>query len=1192
MRTHVLRASLACLLLASVGTRGSAMDEAARQATLARVEALHPAGIVFARPVHGPKLRALFVIYDSSIGAAACVARRLEMEWDAVGWCKLWHKPSPELIQRALDALQRDWDVIVVGGRLAFRHFPAEVQHALYEKAIAGTGVVVLTHEHPFPREIVGTMETVPAETVLAGVALGAFEGPSKRKAPAENAKGSLDPFGRFIPAGYEWKSFAKDYRKKADGTTRKQVRVVRLPFRGAGWGVQASLISAPAGGVSSPALRITDETYLSMLCKAIRWAAGQTPAVRVLHVTPEGQTCAPAQAVEARVALDAGKALGAARLVWTVRTGALGKVAHGTEAIEIAAGAQEAAFTLPALGAGCYYLDVQLQVDGKTVDWGSGFFRVRGAARIEAIETAKPGFDRGERVTGTVWIADAPPKSRLAVSLADGRGRVLARTEMLAGAGASTFELAVPEAVNGITFALRAAVIAEGVEQAEATVYVPIRRPDPDFVWNLCLAEDNQDWFLARLRRRVLRPYRVDADNYFGARPYQALLLGRDGIAAQGRPFLYGGLVDEKRFGEFEAKLRATVRALTPTGLLYVNTGDDTHPATSVPEAFHEAFRAYLKRKHGDLAGLQKAWGVEVAGWEAVDQAFIDDRKKEKNFAPITDALLFCEDHFFNGLGRLRTAGREEHPEVRIGQFAVGGFGMGLGAYLQNVDYFAPYYRDVKVEILGAFHGKLPHGYYGSNGGYFGTSGSPDLRANEPWYTLLSGGNIVHFWYTPARLEGDFSVHPLRAGVWWRNAAEIKRGIGMQVLRAERRVDPVAILYSRESGYANKHASQISEIANSRKNVNGILHDLGLQYRYVSGPQVAAGVLDRTATRLLVLPYCQAVGQDEADAIRAFVEAGGTVLADTRPAVWDELCRPLERGRLDDVFGIQRTQADAYVVYGDLTLTRGVPGLDANAVIDSTTADSSVAPATAQAHAKLGDTPAVLVNAFGEGRGVLLNTFIGRYRLRQADGKSQAWTALYRWVVEEAGVPTDRIRAEQKGAPAIAVRRVSWTNESMELLGVRKRGLGAETYPVEVTLTLPAPRHIYGMRDGKYFGKTETFTDAFRASQTRFYALLPYKVEGLAIELPERAHRGEVLEGRVALQTAGGAPAPHVLLVQVLDKHGAPLHVFEQKLWAHKGAAALHVPLAYNEAPGAYTVRVQDIPTGVVGEATFTVED
>ena len=142
-----------------------------------------------------------------------------------------------------------------------------------------------------------------------------------------------------------------------------------------------------------------------------------------------------------------------------------------------------------------------------------------------------------------------------------------------------------------------------------------------------------------------------------------------------------------------------------------------------------------------------------------------------------------------------------------------------------------------------------------------------------------------------------------------------------------------VAILYSRESGYANKYASEISELGNARKSVNAILHDLGLQYRYVSGPQVAAGVLDKTATRLLILPYCQALRQDEADAIRAFVKAGGTVLADTRPAVWDELCRPLDKGRLDDVFGIQRTHAGKYVVYGDLTLTRAVPGLDAKEI-------------------------------------------------------------------------------------------------------------------------------------------------------------------------------------------------------------------------------------------------------------------
>ena len=51
----------------------------------------------------------------------------------------------------------------------------------------------------------------------------------------------------------------------------------------------------------------------------------------------------------------------------------------------------------------------------------------------------------------------------------------------------------------------------------------------------------------------------------------------------------------------------------------------------------------------------------------------------------------------------------------------------------------------------------------------------------------------------------------------------------------------------------------------------------------------------------------------------RRFVEAGGTVLADLRPGVFDEHVKPVPGGQLDDLFGIRRQGSPVAPLQDDL---------------------------------------------------------------------------------------------------------------------------------------------------------------------------------------------------------------------------------------------------------------------------------
>ena len=312
----------------------------------------------------------------------------------------------------------------------------------------------------------------------------------------------------------------------------------------------------------------------------------------------------------------------------------------------------------------------------------------------------------------------------------------------------------------------------------------------------------------------------------------------------------------------------------------------------------------------------------------------------------------------------------------------------------------------------------------------------------------------------------------------------------------------------------------------------------------------------------------------------------------EVRPlGVWDDLCRRPPQGQLDDVFGVTRaapssTQAGG----GDLTAAAALPGLAAGERIDQAKADRAVTATTAKAYGTVAGAPALLVNRFGKGTAVLVNTYVGRYTLCRDEGAAAPWLAFYRWVFETAGLDVDRVAVAAGGQPALGVRRVHHRGGAAEWLGVYKSGLSCEAYPIRIDFTLPEARHVYDVRAGAYLGHVQTFAQPFEAMETRYFSLLPYRVEAVGLELAGKAARGTVLEARAELKTDGAPAGNHAFLVTVTGADGAEIPCFEQRVWAEQGRAAIRLPLAFNEKPGTYTLVVRDVPTGATARERFTL--
>ena len=145
---------------------------------------------------------------------------------------------------------------------------------------------------------------------------------------------------------------------------------------------------------------------------------------------------------------------------------------------------------------------------------------------------------------------------------------------------------------------------------------------------------------------------------------------------------------------------------------------------------------------------------------------------------------------------------------------------------------------------------------------------------------------------------------------------------------------------------------------------------------------------------------------------------------------------------------------------------------------------------------------------------------------------------------------------------------------------------------PSRVTVRFDGTRQVYNIRAGKYLGQAAGDTTMLDPVAPTCYALLPYRVTGVEVQVPASARRGQIVPVRLAVKTAGGGEiARHVLRVDVLWPDGSPRTYYSRNLDTVAGKAEMTIPLALNDARGTWRVRVKDIATGTTTEKTFKVE-
>ena len=417
----------------------------------------------------------------------------------------------------------------------------------------------------------------------------------------------------------------------------------------------------------------------------------------------------------------------------------------------------------------------------------------------------------------------------------------------------------------------------------------------------------------------------------------------------------------------------------------------------------------------------------------------------------------------------------------------------------------------------------------------------------------------------------------------------------------------------------------------------------MALQYNFVGKDRIAAGDLSSGEYKVFIMPQSVAVCVEEVQQIRAFVQAGGTLVADCRAADLDGHGRDVGGaniagyfpandnadldgheadyggGQLDDVFGIAHGPARTFAKTVAGTGNEGALQLEGKQLRGLQPADATVIEVTGKALAHSGEVPLVIVNKFGSGRAIFLNLEVADYAYLRLKGNSvSSLPDLMESVFALADVkPQIRVLgADGKSLPGTEIVRFS--NGGCEQVGVFRNpqtddgGFGA--YPKlladsnvpdidpnlsvnidnsllekeeDVTIEWTSSGQIYDVRGRKDLGQTSTVKTKLDPWSALVFTRSQQALPGLKVEI-RGARAGEMAD--VVLTGEGSLPDGtfRVVHLEFRIPGGDAYDLYARNVIVQSSPYVERIPFAVNDPKGNWKVIAHDLATGQVVEVPF----
>ncbi len=816
----------------------------------------------WAQPYALGKTRVLFFTDGRGTNPRECVElmQRFDIDAEAVFWARIvdssdthWH--GGEIGEmRMIELLGQQWDCYVFFG-VPFTNLSAEQQYKVLRPVADGAGLVM-----------VGTNE----KRVLKDDNL-IVDWPARTRAPLGDAFSIGKGRGARLPAQPD------------------------IPYY-IGWEVEY-------------------DYWAEKLGHAILWASGHEPKMTMT-----------VDAAADEVAWDATKTF-----TLDARGEAVGEDAHATMRVRTAGGptidlperalpGKAFSVQVGTLPAGDWHFDAWV-VSSKGVEtWASVPFTVTASPALSGVLLDAEWGETGDMISGKAMIAGAAaPTDSVRVGLFDRRGRML-KQEMLA-----------PE--NGeVRFAFEIEPWMPMMVRVDAAL---LRNPPGD---EPAMVMDSADAYVRVTRRNRGKFNFLIWDTPRGAlAPYAEQSLAENSMTLQlksGNPPLMVSAFDvawvpyttrimsDKKTDDgimkpfcwndkeaVAAHVQAKAEEYMPTrehGAFVWSLGDEVHTQGSCLSPYcADAYRDYLDLVYGSLDALNGSWGTNFANWDEVGLSKEGDNLEtnslaEGNYPRWFDRKAFQSYNFVQFCGAYADAYSAIDPEGLTGFEGAGRFSRGddLDLIVRNNGFWSPY-PGVADEVIRSI---APRDFPRAN--WMGYTKDADSLLSKYWRMVTRGNDAVWFWRWDCigRFHGwlaaDLRPYPAVKEIL-KDTQVVRDGLGDLLLHSEMLDDEIAVLYSYPSTLACELGEGVTygSYENAHVSFHEIVRDLGYQFSYVTDRMLRLGEFEADKYRMLILPRIEALGEAEAAVIRQYVEDGGVVIADSRPAIYDGHCKPLEAG-------------------------------------------------------------------------------------------------------------------------------------------------------------------------------------------------------------------------------------------------------------------------------------------------------
>lgn len=646
-------------------------------------------------------------------------------------------------------------------------------------------------------------------------------------------------------------------------------------------------------------------EYYFSILGKALLHAAGREPAVRIEPAAVAVEV--PRQNLPATPAAFtiAGAVRPGMAVHYEIRDRANRVIARGSREAGADAAASRLEPEFPVVPPGLYVVDAWLKRGGLTVDWASAAVTVTGPKYLKAVVADKDSFARTEGICGRLDVATAPPAGHtVVVTLWDTHKRLEQRLEL--AASETTFRFApIPHPLS------RAYRIEASVRDGDAVA-------DFQECWTGLPSSDIEDFQFvvwdaalggraAQVRMQLFKDHGLTG--YFDMAQY----LGRDDLMKSADLLVQNNLTawplcyglwswSPKRYGDlangpWKAQLRKVYTDRTDAYKRYgtLAYGIDSESDADVDETWNvpagrDDYRNYLQGRHGDLAGLNKVWGTSFASFDDIGFVSLMEAKTARQPTRWMEQQRYKRDRFNDAAEYSAKLVREFVPGARVSHDiavvpAKPSWDMPrmtgvIDAFIQSdLEHFDKRNRH-----------RLGSGYW--FGYYQNELGEWQMRT-KPWESLFQGGKAIAWWPGNLAFTTDLSEPLLCLKQGSEEIREIRAGAGQLLMAADKRVDPILILWSWESWMAAIYNPLETDWTTAVTGFINLFRRLGLEHQCVGEDFLRDKLRFGPAQRVLVLPASQSLSKAAAEKVREFAAAGGIVMADYRPATMDEYLRP-----------------------------------------------------------------------------------------------------------------------------------------------------------------------------------------------------------------------------------------------------------------------------------------------------------